>query len=123
MFGRDTHTPKPKKPLEPRPLRTISINEVLTPTPEFATQEPYHESYFWWINPENTVTLEAIAALYQYQYGTAFTYHTRRRNQTPFCTLSTQTTTSTQVSALKYQTCGVETKDKVPVKRAIRDDF
>jgi len=76
MFGRDTHTLKPKKSFEPRPLRTILIDEVLTPIPELGTQEPYQETYFWWINPENTVTLEGIAALYQYQYGEKFTYHT-----------------------------------------------
>ena len=76
MFGRDTHTPKPKKkPFEPRPLRTISIDEVLTPIPELGTQEPYYECYFWWINPENLVTLEDITALYQYQYGKDFIYH------------------------------------------------
>jgi len=66
MFGRDTYTPKPKKPFEPRPRRTTSIEEVLTPIPELGTQEPYHESYFWWINPENLVTLEDITALYQH---------------------------------------------------------
>jgi len=76
MFGRDTHTPKPNKPFEPRPLRTISINDVLTPTPELGTQEPYHECYFGWINPENTVTLEDITALYQYQYRENFVHHT-----------------------------------------------
>jgi len=76
MFCRDTHTPKTQKPFEPRPLRTLSIDEVLTPIPELGTQEPYHESNFWWINPGNTVTLEDIAALYQYQYGENFTYHT-----------------------------------------------
>jgi len=76
MFGRDTHTPKPKKPFEPRPLRTISINEVLTPIPELGTKEPYNESYFWWVNPENNVTLEDITVLYQYQYGEEFIYHT-----------------------------------------------
>jgi len=76
MFGRDTHTPKPKKPFEPRPLRTISTDEVLTPIPELGPQEPYYESYFWWINPENTITLEEITALYQHQYGENFIYHT-----------------------------------------------
>jgi len=77
MFGRDTQTPQPKeKPFEPRPVRTVSINEVLTLIPELGTQEPYHESYFWWINPENTVTLEDITALYQYQYDKDFIYHT-----------------------------------------------
>jgi len=76
MFCRDTHTPKPKKPFEPRPLRTITIDEVLTPIPELGTQEPYHQSYFWWINPENTITLADITALYQYQYGENFTYKT-----------------------------------------------
>jgi len=76
MFGRETHTRKPRKPFEPRPLRTISIDEVLTPTPELGTQEPYDESYFRWINPENTVTLEDISALYQYQYCQNFVYHT-----------------------------------------------
>jgi len=76
MFGRETHTPKPTKPCEPRPLRTISIEEVLTPIPELGTHEPYYESYFRWINPENTVTLEDITALYQYQYGENFTNHT-----------------------------------------------
>jgi len=73
MFGRDSHTPKP---FEPRPLTTVSIDEVLTPIPEVGRQEPYDESYIWWINPENTVSLEDIAALYQYQYGKEFTYLT-----------------------------------------------
>jgi len=76
MFGRDTQTPKPKKPFEPRPTRTTSIQEVLTPIPELGTQEPYNESYFWSINPDNTVTLQDIAALYHYQYGKEFSYHT-----------------------------------------------
>jgi len=76
MFGRDTHTPKAKKPFEPRPLRTISIHEVLTPIPELGTQEPYYQSYFWWTNPERSVTLENIAALYQHQYGKDFIYST-----------------------------------------------
>ena len=76
MLGRDSHTPKPKKPLDPRPLRTISSDEVLTPIPELGTQEPYHESYFWWINPENTVTLEHLSELYRYQYRENFTYKT-----------------------------------------------
>jgi len=76
MFGSDPHTPKPKKPFEPRPLTTILIDEVLTPIPELETEEPYHECYFWWMNPENTITLEDIAALSQYQYGKEFTYHT-----------------------------------------------
>jgi len=58
MFGSDTHTPKPKKPFEPRPLRTVPIDEILTPLPELGTREPYNESYFWWINQDNTVTLE-----------------------------------------------------------------
>ena len=76
MFGRDTHTPKPTKPFEPRPLRTISIQEVLIHITQLGTQEPYYESYFWWTNPENTVTLKDIAALYQYQYGENVAYHT-----------------------------------------------
>ena len=76
MFGRDTHTPKPKKPFAPRPLRTISIDEVLTAIPELGTQEPYYECYFWWINPENPATLEDRTTLYEYQYGENFTYKT-----------------------------------------------
>jgi len=76
MFGRDTHTPKPTKPFELRPLRTISIQEVFTPITELRTQEPYYQSYFGWTNPENTVTLKDIAALYQYRYGENFAYHT-----------------------------------------------
>jgi len=52
------------------------IDEVLTPIPQLGTQEPDHESNFWWINSENTVTLEEIAALSQYQEGKEFTYHT-----------------------------------------------
>jgi len=83
MFGRDTHTPKPKKPFEPTPLRTIAIHEVLTPIPELGTQEPYNESYIWWIKPENTVTLEDLAALYQYQYGQDFIYSTPAENSNP----------------------------------------
>jgi len=76
MFGRDTHTPKPKKPFEPRPKKTVSIDKVLTPIAELGTQETSNTSYFWWTNPENTVTLEDIAALYQYQYGKDITYNT-----------------------------------------------
>jgi len=76
MFGRTTHTPEPKKPFEQRPLRTISIDKVLTPIPELGTQEPYNESYFWWINPATIVTLEDIAALYQYQDCKDLTYKT-----------------------------------------------
>jgi len=76
MFGSDTHTLKLKKPFEPRPTKSISIKEVCTTIPELGTQEPYNESYFWWTNPENTVTLEDLAALYQYQYGKEFIYHT-----------------------------------------------
>jgi len=83
MLGRETHTPKPKKPFEPRPLRSISINEVLTPIPELWTKEPYHESYFWWRNSENTVTLEDIAALYQYQYVKNFISHTPSEKSNP----------------------------------------
>jgi len=83
MFGIDSHTPKPKKPFEPRLLRTVSIHEVLTPTPELGPQEPYHESYFWWINPENTVTLKDITPLYQYQYGENFAYHTPSEKSNP----------------------------------------
>jgi len=78
MFGLDTHTPKPKKPFERRPLRTTSIDQVLKPDiPEIGTQDPYHESDFWWINPENTVTFGDITAPYLYQYGENFTYQTR----------------------------------------------
>jgi len=73
MIVRETHTPKPEKPFEQRPTKTISIDEVLA---ELGTQEPYHQSYFYWINPENTVTLEDITALYQHQYGENFIYHT-----------------------------------------------
>jgi len=76
MFGRDTQTSQPKKPFEPRPTRTTFIEEVLTTIPQVGTQEPYNESYFWWITPENTVILEDIAALYQYQYCENFTYKT-----------------------------------------------
>ena len=55
---------------------TISIDEVLSPIPELRTQEPYHESYVWWINTENTGTIEDITALYHYQYGDNFIYRT-----------------------------------------------
>jgi len=65
MFGTDTYTPKPNTLFEPRPLRTISMAQIIPPTvtKELGTQEPYHKSYFWWINPENTVTPEDITAL------------------------------------------------------------
>jgi len=59
-------------------LRTTSIEQVLNPTdiPETETLDPYHESYFWWINPANIVTIDAMAAIYQSQYGEDFTYQT-----------------------------------------------
>jgi len=66
MFGRDTDTPKPNTLFEPQPLRTTSIDQVLSSTKDLdeGKLDPYHESYFYWINPEHTVILEAIAALY-----------------------------------------------------------
>ena len=78
MFGRNSHTPKRSNPFEPRPFTIASIDQVLNPTdiPEPGTQEPYYESYFCWMNPDNTVTLKDISALYRYQYGEDFTYHT-----------------------------------------------
>jgi len=78
MFGRDTPTLKLKTLCEQRPLRTPSIDQVVTSTtiPEKGTQEPYCESYFWWINPESTITIEDIVALYRYQYDKNFIYHT-----------------------------------------------
>jgi len=78
MFRRDTHSPKPQKPFEPRPFNTTAIDEVLNARyiSKIGTHEPYQESYFWWINPESTIPLEDIAALYQYQDGPNFTRHT-----------------------------------------------
>jgi len=76
MFGRDTHTPKHKKPFEGRPFRTIAIDEVPTPIPKLGTQEPYYESYLWCVNPENSVTPEDIATLHKHWYGKNFTHHT-----------------------------------------------
>ena len=35
---------------------------------------PYRESYYFWTNPENTVTLEDIANLYRHQLGEDFNY-------------------------------------------------
>jgi len=82
MFGRNSHTPKPKKPFQLRPVRNTTRDEVFTPIPELGTHEPYYESYFWWINPENTVTLQEITALYQYDYGENFTYKTPSEKST-----------------------------------------
>jgi len=78
MFGRDTNTPKSNTLFEPTPLRTTSIDQTLSSTEELneGTLEPYHKSYFYWINPQGVVTLEDIAELSRYQYGEHFTYHT-----------------------------------------------
>ena len=65
---------------EPRQVQTYSIFELLvpvTPISEHGTELPYHESYHFWVNPENTITLEDIADLYQYQLGEDFKYTTR----------------------------------------------
>ena len=43
-----------------------------------------------------------------------------QRNQTPFGTPSTQIVTSAEVSILRHQKCGEETKDKFPVKETIK---
>jgi len=75
VWQRRSNSKPNQKPFEPRPVRTVSINEVLTPIPELVTQVPYDESSFWWINPETTGTLEDITALYQYQYDKDFLYH------------------------------------------------
>jgi len=78
MFGRDPYTPKPETLFEPRLLSTTSINQVLPATiiGEKRTQELYHESYFWWMNLANSITIEDIAAVYRCPYGENFTYHT-----------------------------------------------
>jgi len=78
MFGRDTHTPKPNTLFEPTPLRPTSIDQILSSGDELdeGTLEPYHEAYFYSVNPENIVTQEDIAALDRYQYGAHFTYIT-----------------------------------------------
>ena len=63
--------------LDPRPVRTNSILELLvpaTPISEDETKLLYHESYYFWTNPEITVTLEDIANLYRYQFGEDFNY-------------------------------------------------
>ena len=63
--------------LEPRLVRTNSILELLVPTTpisEDGTELPYHESYYFWTNPEITLTLEDIATLYRYQLGEDFNY-------------------------------------------------
>ena len=59
MFGRDPYTPKPESLFEPRLLSTTSINQVLPATiiGEKRTQELYHESYFWWMNLANSITI------------------------------------------------------------------
>jgi len=78
MLGINTCTPKPDTLFETRPLRTTSIDQVLSSTEELELRrlEPYHESSFWLLSPENTVTTEDIAPLYRYKYGQNFTYHT-----------------------------------------------
>ena len=66
--------------LEPRPVRTDSILEILvpvTPISEDGTELLYHETYHFWVNPENVVTLEDITDLYRYQLGEDFNYTTR----------------------------------------------
>ena len=63
--------------LEPRPVRTNSILELLvpvTPISEDGTELPYHESYYLWTNPEITITLEDIADLHRYKLGESFSY-------------------------------------------------
>jgi len=99
-------------------VRTTSIDQVFNPidVPELGSQELYHESYFLWLNPERTVTLEDFTALYRYQYGENFTFKTPSRYQTPFGTSNTQRMTNMQVDVLRYQQFGEETKHKFPVK-------
>jgi len=105
MFGRDTHSPKTnkQKPFVPTPLRTITIDEVLTPIPKLGTQEPYYESYLWWKNPENTVTLGDIAALYEHQYGEHVTYKTPSENLNSILYTQYPEAINTQVSVLRYR--------------------
>jgi len=77
MFGRDTYTPKHETLFEPRPLRTTSISQVYSPTfiRELGTKKPYHETYEFWKNPENTITAEDLQALYQHWEGEGFCYY------------------------------------------------
>jgi len=123
MFGGDTHTPKPKKPFEPTPLRTISIDEVLTPLPELGTQEAYYKSYLWWTNPENTVTLVDIDALYRYQYGENFAYHTPTEKSNSIWYTPSLKAINAQVSVWRYQYSGEETKKTSFPYRSQRNVF
>jgi len=77
MFGRETYTPKPEILFEPRPLRTTSISQVYSPSfiRELGTQRPYHETYAFWINPENIITTQDLEALYQHWEGNGFRYY------------------------------------------------
>ena len=73
------YPPDPYTIFEPRPVRTYTIDETLpiAPIPERGTENPYYESYWFWINPENRITHEDITALYQYQLGEDFDHPTR----------------------------------------------
>ena len=76
MTIRVIYPPDPYTIFEPRPVRTHSIAELLpiVPIPEKGTEEPYHESWWYWTNPDNTITHTDIVALRHYLYGEEFEY-------------------------------------------------
>ena len=80
MVPKTTYSSNHYEYVEPRPVRVDSILEILgpvTPISEDGTELLYHETYPFWVNPENVVTLEDIADLYRYQSGEDFNYTTR----------------------------------------------
>lgn len=83
MVTRTIYPSKRYDYLKPRPVRIPCIYEILvtvTPISEDGTELLYPESYPFWVNPGNTVTLEDIADLYRYQLGKEFTYTTRNES-------------------------------------------
>ena len=80
MVIRAIYPPQKQNPydyLEPREVQTYSILELLVPVTlisEKRTELPYHESYKFWRNPENTVTHQDIVQLRHHLYGEEFEF-------------------------------------------------
>jgi len=114
MFGRDIYTPKPEILFEPRPLRTTSIAQVYSPSfiRELGTQRPYHETYAFWINPENIITTQDLEAYTHIGKAKGSVTTNQRRKLVRSGTSGTTATGDAQVRSLKYPKSGEETKDK-----------
>jgi len=127
MFGRDIYTPKPDILFEPRPLITISINQVLPPTSTIIPEKGRKRPTANHISGGQTKKTSLLSKTSPYYINTcmAKTLSTTPflRVQTQFGTTSTQRVTKAEVSVSRHRKLGEETKREVSYCEVVNHDF